>query len=104
MDGFNGICREEDVANILMRVLPLNGVGGERRLARPAQRAVFRLPGRIRDDLPPATGAMTVLALAIFPFIVRPVAEQVLELRLSGRDLEIFEDQVSAFVQRGFSK
>lgn len=59
--------------------------------------------GRIRDDLPPTTGALVVMALALFPFIVRPVAEQALKLRLSGKALLKFQDHVSAFVKRGFS-
>ena len=59
--------------------------------------------GTVRPDLPAATCAMIVMSVSMFPFIVRPVAEQVLELRLHGADLEQFTRQVSAFVARGFS-
>lgn len=59
--------------------------------------------GRIRNDLPPAIAAMAIMALALFPFIVRPVAEQALGLRLSGKALLDFEDHISAFVKRGLS-
>lgn len=72
--------------------------------ALPALLAREQREGRIRDDLSPAVGAMAVMALAIFPFIVRPVAEQALDIRLVGSELEAFEEQISAFVQRGFSK
>ena len=60
--------------------------------------------GRVRNDIPPAAGAMVLMALAMFPFIVRPVAEQVLGLGLEGRALEEFRDHISNFVTRGFMK
>ncbi|MDX1556027.1 MAG: TetR/AcrR family transcriptional regulator [Xanthomonadales bacterium] len=59
--------------------------------------------GRIRQDVQPATGALVIMSLAIFPFIVRPVAEQALDLDLHGEALESFREQVSAIVQRGFA-
>lgn len=59
--------------------------------------------GRIRDDLQPSVGAMAIMSLAIFPFIVRPVAEQVLDIRLSDEAFETFKADVSEFVRRGFS-
>lgn len=59
--------------------------------------------GRIRDDLPPATGALAIMALALFPFIVRPIAEEALDLRLSGEALRDLQGHISALVQRGFS-
>lgn len=59
--------------------------------------------GRIRDDFPPATGALALMALALFPFIVRPVAEEALDLALSGKAIEDLKAQFSAFVERGFS-
>lgn len=59
--------------------------------------------GRIRDDLQPSVGAMAIMSLAIFPFIVRPVAEQVLDIRLSDEAFETFRADVSEFVRRGFS-
>jgi len=62
-----------------------------------------RREGRIRDDMPPAIAAMAIMALALFPFIVRPVAEQALGLRLSGKALLDFEDHISAFVKRGLT-
>lgn len=59
--------------------------------------------GRIRSDLPPAVGALAIMSLAMFPFIVRPVAEQVMNIRLSGAGLSQFRSHISDFVQRGFS-
>jgi AcrR family transcriptional regulator len=59
--------------------------------------------GRIRGDLPPEVGALVIMSLALFPFIVRPVAEQVLNIRLSGDDLADFQAHLSEFVLRGFS-
>lgn len=59
--------------------------------------------GRIRDDLPPSVGALAILSMAMFPFIVRPVAERVLELRLSGKPLERFRSQFADFIARGFA-
>ncbi len=56
----------------------------------------------IRDDPPPATAALILLSLVMFPFIVRPIAEQVLGVGLHGDALESFQDHVAAFVQRGF--
>jgi len=59
--------------------------------------------GRIRDDVPPEVGALVVMSLALFPFIVRPVAEQVLDIGLSGDALAAFQAHLSEFVNRGFS-
>jgi len=60
--------------------------------------------GRIRKDLPSSIGAMAILSLALFPFIVRPVAEQVMDVQLGGDHLDTFRSQISEFVKRGFSK
>jgi AcrR family transcriptional regulator len=62
-----------------------------------------REQGRIGAELPPAHGAMAIMALALFPFIVRPVAEQVLDIRLSGESLDVFSSDIAEFVQRGFA-
>jgi TetR/AcrR family transcriptional regulator len=59
--------------------------------------------GRTRKDLPPETGALAIMSLALFPFIVRPLAEEVFDIRLSGKALATFTAQISEFVQRGFS-
>lgn len=59
--------------------------------------------GRIRQDLPPAVGALAVMALALFPFIVRPIAEEALGLRLSGKAFQRLQAQFSTIVERGFS-
>ncbi len=59
--------------------------------------------GRIRKDLPPAIGALALMAMALFPFIVRPVAEKVLDLDLDDAQLETFASHISEFVRRGFA-
>lgn len=71
--------------------------------ALPALLAREQERGRIRTDLPPAAGAMAIMALAMFPFIVRPVAEEILDLRLGGEGFTTFQNHVSEFVRRGFT-
>jgi len=59
--------------------------------------------GRISVDTPPAIGALTLMSLAIFPFIVRPVAEQVLDVHMSGPAVVELKKHISRFVEKGFS-
>lgn len=59
--------------------------------------------GRVRDDLPPAVCALAIMALALFPFIVRPVAEQALDIQLHGEGLAAFQDHIADFVERGLA-
>lgn len=59
--------------------------------------------GRISSRPAPGIGALTLMSLAIFPFIVRPVAEQVLEVQLSGSAVEELKSQVSEFIEKGFA-
>ncbi len=59
--------------------------------------------GRISSDPPPAIGALALMSLAIFPFIVRPVAEQVLDLRMSGAAVDELKKHISIFTEKGFA-
>ena len=59
--------------------------------------------GTVRKDITPQVAALGIMSLAIFPFVVRPVAEKVLNVHLSGKALEDFEDQVAEFVNRGLA-
>lgn len=59
--------------------------------------------GRIRSDLPPTIGALALMAMALFPFIVRPMAEQVLDVHLESEELDIFTGHISEFVRKGFA-
>lgn len=88
-----GVMREHFVAHLSARL------GG----ALPGLLAREQDAGRIRGDLQPAVGAMAIMSLTIFPFIVRPVAEQVLDIRLTDEAFEAFKADVSGFVRRGFS-
>lgn len=74
-------------------------VGG----ALPAILAREAEAGRVRQDLPPAIGSLALMAMALFPFIVRPMAEQVLEVDLDDASLDAFAGHVSEFVRRGFA-
>jgi len=57
--------------------------------------------GRMRRDVPPQVAALTIMSLAIFPFVVRPVAERVLNVRLEGEALEVMKSQISEVVNKG---
>ena len=59
--------------------------------------------GSLRQDITPQVAALGIMSLAIFPFVVRPVAEKVLDVHLSGEALKQFEDQVAEFVDRGLA-
>ena len=58
--------------------------------------------GRVRNDLDPSVGALAIMSLALFPFIVRPVAEQVLDIQLRGQAFEAFRKQIAEVVRKGF--
>lgn len=57
----------------------------------------------LRDDIPPNVAALVVMSLAIFPFVVRPVAEQVLDISLGGEALAMMKTQISEIVNRGLT-
>jgi AcrR family transcriptional regulator len=59
--------------------------------------------GGVNRELPPTVGALAIMALAIFPFVVRPVAEQVLDIRLSGDALDELKQHFSMVIERGFA-
>lgn len=88
-----GVMRDHFVEHLSSRL------GG----ALPGLLAREQKAGRVRTDLPAEEAAMVIMSLAIFPFIVRPVAEQVLDIELGGDALEAFKTHIAEFVRRGFS-
>jgi len=75
------------------------GGSGMRDMVRKAQSM-----GRLRDDLDPELATLSLLSMAVFPFVGRPVAGQVLEYSLDPRridelaehTLKLFYDGASA--------
>lgn len=69
------------------------GGSGVRELVRRAQAL-----GRLRDDLDPDLAALSLLSMAVFPFVGRPVAGQVLDYSLEpARIDELAEHTVNLF-------
>jgi hypothetical protein len=44
--------------------------------------------GRLRSDLDPKLAALSLVSMALFPFLALPIARDVFGLRLDGDDLE----------------
>lgn len=59
--------------------------------------------GRVRQDLDPAITAMLLLALSVFPFIARDIAEQGLGITYDTRGLEKIEHHVARLLQEGIT-
>lgn len=95
---------------VMREVMLPGGVMQEHFASNLAPRLGGALPGllsreiehkRMRNDLSPQVAALAIMSLAIFPFVVRPVAEKVLNVRLSGQALDAFKSQISEIVSRG---
>lgn len=57
--------------------------------------------GRVRQDIDPAISSMLILALCVFPFIARDLAEPVLGVRFDAAGIELLAQQVSQLLRQG---
>lgn len=60
--------------------------------------------GRLREDADPAVSAMLILAISIFPFIARTLAEPVLGIKYDEDGIEFLNQQITQILKRGISQ
>ncbi len=74
-------------------------VGG----ALPALLAREKSAGRLREDFDPGVAALLVLAVSVFPFIARALAEPVLGIGFDTDGMETLTQHVSKLLERGMT-
>ena len=57
--------------------------------------------GRLRPESDPAISAVLILAVCVFPFIARALAEPVLGVRFDDDGIEILSEQITGLLKRG---
>lgn len=60
--------------------------------------------GRLHKDSDPAISAVLILAVSIFPFIARTMAEPVLGIRYDEDGIEFLNQQITQLLNRGLSQ
>ncbi len=72
--------------------------------ALPALLSREQSAGRLRDDADPAVSAMLILAVSMFPFIARALAEPVLGIRYDKDGIEMLSQQITQLLKRGMTR
>jgi AcrR family transcriptional regulator len=72
--------------------------------ALPALLSREKSAGRLREDSDPAISAMLILAVSIFPFIARTLAEPVLGIKYDEDGIEFLNQQITQLLKRGISQ
>jgi len=72
--------------------------------ALPALLSREKSAGRLREDADPAISAMMILAVSIFPFIARTLAEPVLGIKYDEDGVEFLNQQITQLLKRGISQ
>jgi TetR/AcrR family transcriptional regulator len=60
--------------------------------------------GRMREDSDPAISAVLILAVCIFPFIARTLAEPLLGIKFDEDGIELLNQQVTELLNHGMTK
>lgn len=72
--------------------------------ALPALLSREQSAGRLRSDADPAVSAMLILAVSMFPFIARALAEPVLGIRYDQDGIETLNQQITQLLKRGMTR
>lgn len=72
--------------------------------ALPALLSREKSAGRLREDSDPAISAMLILAVSMFPFIARTLAEPVLGIKYDEDGIEFLNHQVTQLLKQGISQ
>lgn len=72
--------------------------------ALPALLSREQSAGRLREDSDPAVSALLILAVSIFPFIARTLAEPVLGIKYDEDGIKFLNNQVTQLLKRGISQ
>ena len=60
--------------------------------------------GRLREDSDPAISAMLIMAVSIFPFIARTLAEPVLGISYDKKGIEFLTTQITQLLNQGMTQ
>ena len=69
--------------------------------ALPALLSREQSAGRMRQDADPAISAVLIMAVCVFPFVARTLAEPVLGVNFDEQGLELLTQQITELLQRG---
>ena len=72
--------------------------------ALPALLSREKSAGRMREDSDPAISALLIMAVSVFPFIARTLAEPVLGIQFDENGTELLEQQITALLKQGMSQ
>ena len=72
--------------------------------ALPALLSREKAAGRMREDSDPAISAMVILAVCVFPFIARALAEPVMGIKFDADGIELLNQQVTELLKHGMMK
>jgi TetR/AcrR family transcriptional regulator len=72
--------------------------------ALPALLGKEKSAGRMREDSDPAISALLILAICIFPFIARALAEPVLGIEFDEDGIKLLNQQVTELLRQGMMK
>ena len=59
--------------------------------------------GRMRTDSEPAISALLIVAVCVFPFVARALAEPVLGINFDKRGIDALDQQITALLKRGLT-
>jgi len=60
--------------------------------------------GRMRQDADPAISAVLILAVCVFPFIARSLAEPILGIKFDDDGIKFLNQQISALLKEGMTR
>ena len=72
--------------------------------ALPALLSREKSAGRLHEDSDPAISAVLILAVSIFPFIARTLAEPVLGIKYDEDGIKFLNQQITQLLKRGISQ
>jgi len=72
--------------------------------ALPALLSREKSAGRMREDSDPAISALLIMAVCVFPFIARTLAEPVLGIQFDEKGTELLKKQITALLKQGMSQ
>lgn len=59
--------------------------------------------GRVRQDSDPAISALLIMAMCVFPFIARALAEPVLGIKFDDKGIDFLKQQITELLKRGMT-
>jgi len=63
-----------------------------------------KVAGRMRQDADPAISAVLILAVCVFPFIARSLAEPILGIKFDDDGIKFLNQQISALLKEGMTR